>query len=71
MTRVRSQGFIKLKFNIVTKDMRKLGYLTNANENAASNMSGQVNELNAEKILNLTANLGLDTARTGMDTARM
>lgn len=51
--------------------MRKLGYLTNANENTATNMSGQVNEMNAEKILNLTANLGMDTTRTGMDTARM
>lgn len=51
--------------------MRKLGYLTNANENTASNASGQLNEMNAEKILNMTANLGMDTARTGMDTARM
>lgn len=26
MTRVRSQGFVTLLFNVVTKDMRKLGY---------------------------------------------
>lgn len=26
MTRVRSQGHLRVKFNIVTKDMKKLGY---------------------------------------------
>ncbi|XP_053424615.1 B9 domain-containing protein 1 isoform X1 [Nycticebus coucang] len=28
VTRVRSQGFVTLLFNVVTKDMRKLGYYT-------------------------------------------
>lgn len=28
VTRVRSQGFVTLLFNMVTKDMRKLGYDT-------------------------------------------
>lgn len=28
VTRVRSQGFVTLLFNVVTKDMRKLGYDT-------------------------------------------
>ena len=28
MTRVHSQGFVTLLFNVVTKDMRKLGYDT-------------------------------------------
>ena len=26
MTRVRSQGFVYVTFNIITKDMKKLGY---------------------------------------------
>lgn len=26
VTRVRSQGFVNLLFNVVTKDMKKLGY---------------------------------------------
>lgn len=65
MTRVRSQGFINLKFNVVTKDIRKLGYLTNPNEQANSNTSSQINELNTEKILSMTQTLGQtsDTAR--------
>lgn len=28
VTRVHSQGFVTLLFNVVTKDMRKLGYDT-------------------------------------------
>lgn len=28
VTRVRSQGFVTLLFNVVTKDMKKLGYDT-------------------------------------------
>jgi B9 domain-containing protein 1 len=32
VTRVRSQGYMNLVFNIVTKDMRKLGYLTAKND---------------------------------------
>ena len=65
VTRVRSQGFINLKFNIVTKDIRKLGYLTNPNEQANSNTSSQINEMNSEKLLNMTQTLGQtsDTAR--------
>ena len=58
VTRVRSQGFINLKFNIVTKDLRKLGYLTSQNECATSNMSTQINDLNAEKMATLTQALG-------------
>lgn len=26
VTRVRSQGFVTISFNVVTKDMKKLGY---------------------------------------------
>ncbi|XP_026877994.2 B9 domain-containing protein 1 [Electrophorus electricus] len=34
VTRVRSQGFVTLQFNIVTKDMKKLGYDTTSTEQA-------------------------------------
>ena len=66
VTRVRSQGFINIKFNVVTKDIRKLGYLTNVNDQANSNTSSQINDLNAEKLMNMTQTLTgqtLDTAR--------
>ena len=32
VTRVKSQGFMNITLNIVTKDMRKLGYMTNKND---------------------------------------
>lgn len=32
VTRVKSQGFVELSFNIATKDMRKLGYTTSSHE---------------------------------------
>jgi B9 domain-containing protein 1 len=35
VTRVKSQGFMNLVFNIVTKDMRKLGYVTSKSDLAA------------------------------------
>ncbi len=56
VTRVKSQGYINLNFNIVTKDMRKLGYLTNASEvsSTANNLASQMNELNSATLANLT-----------------
>lgn len=30
MTRVRSQGTVKVTFNVITRDMKKLGYDTEA-----------------------------------------
>ncbi|KAG8433262.1 hypothetical protein GDO86_017519 [Hymenochirus boettgeri] len=32
VTRVRSQGFVTLTFNVVTKDMKKLGYNTSSSD---------------------------------------
>ncbi|XP_072532428.1 B9 domain-containing protein 1 isoform X1 [Salminus brasiliensis] len=41
VTRVRSQGFVTLQFNIVTKDMKKLGYDTTSGEQApATRLAG-------------------------------
>ena len=57
VTRVRSQGYINLNFNIVTKDMRKLGYLTNSNEASNANFANQMNELNAATLANLNQTL--------------
>lgn len=34
VTRVRSQGFVTLQFNVITKDMKKLGYDTTSSEHA-------------------------------------
>jgi len=34
VTRVRSQGCVTLQFNIVTKDMKKLGYDTTSIEHS-------------------------------------
>jgi hypothetical protein len=36
VTRVRSQGYMNLVFNIVTKDMRKLGYITSKSDLASA-----------------------------------
>lgn len=36
MTRVRSQGFVTVVFNVVTKDMRKLGYDTGPTDTQAT-----------------------------------
>ena len=66
MTRVRSKGFINLKFNIVTKDLRTLGYLTSPSE--ALNGNNQMNEINSEKLLNLTQNLGYTMENTIQNT---
>lgn len=57
VTRVRSQGFVNLSFNVVTKDMKKLGYLVSPNESA--NISNQISDSNV--LANLTATSGLDT----------
>ena len=46
VTRVKSQGFMNLKFNIVTKDMRKLGYMVSSSDTATSAaIQNQMNEL--------------------------
>ena len=34
VTRVRSQGFVTLSFNIITKDMKRLGYDTTPTDGA-------------------------------------
>uniref|UniRef100_A0A672NI00 B9 domain-containing protein 1 n=1 Tax=Sinocyclocheilus grahami TaxID=75366 RepID=A0A672NI00_SINGR len=39
VTRVRSQGFVTLQFNIVTKDMKKLGYETTSEHSAATGLT--------------------------------
>uniref|UniRef100_A0A672RRH5 B9 domain-containing protein 1 n=1 Tax=Sinocyclocheilus grahami TaxID=75366 RepID=A0A672RRH5_SINGR len=39
VTRVRSQGFVTLQFNIVTKDMKKLGYETTSEHSAATGLA--------------------------------
>ncbi|XP_016297153.1 B9 domain-containing protein 1-like isoform X2 [Sinocyclocheilus anshuiensis] len=39
VTRVRSQGFVTLLFNIVTKDMKKLGYETTSEHSAATGLT--------------------------------
>jgi hypothetical protein len=66
VTPVRSQGFNNIKFNVFTKDIRKLGYLTNVNDQVNSNTSSQINDLNAEKLMSMTQTLigqAIDTAR--------
>lgn len=65
VTRVRSQGHVNLKFNIVTKDVRKLGYLTNQSEASSGT---QMNEINTDKLLNLTQNLGYTMENTLTNT---
>lgn len=57
MTRVKSQGFVNLSFNVVTKDMRKLGFITNPNE---PNIHGSTNlhDVNATALSALTQNYG-------------
>lgn len=39
VTRVRSQGFVTLQFNIVTKDMKKLGYETTSEHSGATGLT--------------------------------
>ncbi len=64
VTRVRSQGFINLVFNIVTKDMKRLGYLTTRNEFSNANVSSQINELNSNTLATITQNLGYNPDQT-------
>lgn len=66
VTRVRSQGFINLNFNIVTKDLKKLGYLASKNE--LSNASNQMAELNSNTLANITQNLGYNPNETYLNT---
>ena len=56
---------MNLKFNIVTKDVRKLGYLTNQSE---ASSGSQMNEINTDKLLNLTQNLGYTMENTLTNT---
>lgn len=42
VTRVRSQGFVTLQFNIVTKDMKKLGYDTTSIEHTPARTTQQL-----------------------------
>lgn len=63
VTRVKSQGFMNLKFNIVSKDLRKLGYMTTSSDTAsAANIQNQMNELsnqtNAPILGGMTQTLG-------------
>ncbi|CAF0728564.1 unnamed protein product [Brachionus calyciflorus] len=60
VTRVRSQGFLNLNFNIVTKDMRKLGYVTTTGESSSANISNQMTEINNTTLANLTQTLGFN-----------
>lgn len=49
---------MNLKFNIVTKDMKKLGYLTNAAENSTTNIANATSQMNDTRMGNLTQTLG-------------
>lgn len=59
VTRVRSQGFLNVSFNIVTKDMKKVGYLTHKND-SNTNIGNQMIELNNTTLGNLTQTLGFN-----------
>ncbi|RNA24830.1 B9 domain-containing 1 [Brachionus plicatilis] len=59
VTRVRSQGFLNLSFNIVTKDMKKVGYLTHKND-SNTNIGNQMIEMNNTTLGNLTQTLGFN-----------
>ncbi|CAF1544827.1 unnamed protein product, partial [Didymodactylos carnosus] len=41
MTRVRSQGYINLTFNVVTKDLQALGYRTESSDRTHPSTQGQ------------------------------
>lgn len=45
VTRVRSQGFVTLQFNIVTKDMKKLGYDTTSTEHSPAGLTRAYQQL--------------------------
>jgi hypothetical protein len=57
VTRVKSQGYVNLNFNIVTKDMRKLGYINSQTDTSAANLS-QINDLNNPALASTIQNLG-------------
>ena len=60
VTRVKSQGFVELSFNIVTKDMRKLGYITNNNESNIHTVNS-VPDSGATALATLTQNYGMQS----------
>ena len=57
VTRVKSQGFMNLAFNIITKDMRKLGYMTHRNDLTIAPVS---HDPFAQTIANFAQNLGVN-----------
>ncbi len=60
MTRVKSQGHVNLVFNIVTKDLRKLGYTTLANESHILHAHPST-DANNVALANLTQSLGMQS----------
>ena len=60
MTRVRSQGHVKVVFNIVTKDLAKLGYDTSSspvNTAAKADTDNKDEGSKVEKIQEITENI--------------
>ena len=51
VTRVRSQGYVRVNFDIVTKDLAKLGYDTMNMSSDNLNMSGNSNSDQKDKEL--------------------
>lgn len=75
MTRVRSQGSITVKFNIVTKDMKKLGYNVGAAEQPSvvattnpfpTGSEAAVNITTQRRTTDLTVETGDPTATSGI-----
>ena len=71
MTRVRSQGSITVKFNVVTKDMKKLGYNVGVSEQSALVATLDMAASGSEASANLTVHrrTGDLTVETGDPSA--
>jgi B9 domain-containing protein 1 len=57
VTRVKSQGFMNLTFNIVSKDMRKLGYMSTKNDLTSAPVP---HDPFAQTLANFTQNIGVN-----------
>ena len=54
VTRVKSQGHVRVMFNIITKDLAKLGYDTSLTQ---ENVTEDTKENNKENVTDLTENI--------------
>jgi len=54
VTRVKSQGHVRVMFNIITKDLAKLGYDTSLTQ---ENVTEDNKENNKENVTDLTENI--------------